>query len=63
MGASKVDRSVKNLIEDLKDTLAAHSDGIGFAVLQNNVHQRFLVVHLGALVDGSIQPAQVISAS
>ncbi len=38
----------KRLIVDLKDTLLAHQDGIGLAAPQIGVHQRVVVVRLGA---------------
>lgn len=44
----EVDQEVKNLIIDLKDTLLAHPEGIGLAAPQINVHQRVIVVRLGA---------------
>jgi peptide deformylase len=53
---SEVDGRLKSLIQDLKDTLAAHSDGIGLAAPQINVHQRVVVVRLGSAGDGSKQP-------
>jgi len=39
---------VKRLIQDLKDTLQASSDGIGLAAPQINNHLRVVVVRLGA---------------
>jgi peptide deformylase len=42
-----VNRRVKKLIKDLKDTLLAHSNGIGLAAPQINEHQRVIVVRLG----------------
>lgn len=38
---------VQTLIQDLKDTLMARSDGAGLAAPQINVHQRVIVVRLG----------------
>ncbi len=43
-----VDNAVKLLIRDLKDTLNAHSDGIGLAAPQINVHRRVVVIRLGS---------------
>ena len=43
-----VNRRVKKLIRDLKDTLNAHPEGIGLAAPQINVHQRTVVVRLGS---------------
>jgi peptide deformylase len=50
-----VNRKVMKLIQDLKDTLNAHSDGIGLAAPQINIHKRLVVVCLGAEVDGEWQ--------
>ncbi len=44
----KLDRSVRRLIVDLKDTLRAHADGIGLAAPQMNDHRRVVLVRLGA---------------
>ena len=41
-------RSVQRLIQDLEDTLAHSSDGIGLAAPQINVHRRVVVVRLGS---------------
>lgn len=46
--ARAVNRRIKNLIRDLKDTLATHPEGIGLAAPQINVHQRVVVVRLGS---------------
>jgi len=43
-GASEV----RELIEDLKDTLLCHANGVGLAAPQIGVHQRAIVVRLGA---------------
>jgi len=43
-----VNRRVKKLVRDLKDTLATHPEGIGLAAPQINVHQRIVVVRLGS---------------
>jgi peptide deformylase len=52
-------RSVKELVRDLKDTLDAHSDGIGLAAPQINVHRRAVVVRLdtGELGERAKSPA------
>jgi peptide deformylase len=42
-----INRRVKNLVQDLKDTLAHHPEGIGLAAPQINVHDRVVVVRLG----------------
>ena len=43
----KVDRRVQALVNDLKDTLADHPEGIGLAAPQINVHLRVVIVVLG----------------
>jgi peptide deformylase len=42
-----INRQVKKLVQDLKDTLLGRDDGIGLAAPQINVHQRVVVVRLG----------------
>jgi peptide deformylase len=42
-----VNRRVRRLIRDLKDTLRYHSEGVGLAAPQINVHNRIVVVRLG----------------
>ena len=51
-----VNRWVKKLIRDLKDTLNAHPEGIGLAAPQINVHQQAVVVRLGSGPDREGQP-------
>jgi peptide deformylase len=46
-------KRTKQLIEDLKDTLIAHTDGVGLAAPQINVHARVVIVRLKAVSDGS----------
>jgi peptide deformylase len=41
-----VNRRVKRLVRDLKDTLTDHADGIGLAAPQIDVHSRVVVVRL-----------------
>lgn len=48
-----VNRRIKKLIEDLKDTLADHPEGIGLAAPQINLHSRVIVVRLGSRTDES----------
>ena len=55
-----VNRRVKKLIKDLKDTLWAHSEGIGLAGPQINMHSRVVVVRLGGREDGG-EPAPPIA--
>jgi peptide deformylase len=43
------DRQTKGLINDLKDSLLAHQNGIGLAAPQIGVHLRAVVVRLGAM--------------
>jgi peptide deformylase len=43
-----VNRRVKKLIKDLKDTLMSRSEGIGLAAPQINDHSRVMVVRLGS---------------
>ena len=43
-----VNRRTQVVIEDLKDTLMAHPEGAGLAAPQIGVHQRVIVVRLGA---------------
>jgi peptide deformylase len=50
-----VDRQVKLLIRDLKDTLAHNSKGIGLAAPQINVHKRVVIIQLGAQYDSHNQ--------
>ncbi len=42
-----VNKRVKTMIMDLKDTLEAHSDGVGLAAPQLNIHIRIVIVRLG----------------
>jgi peptide deformylase len=42
-----VTRRVRRLVQDLKDTLNDHSNGIGLAAPQIDVHSRVVVVRLG----------------
>jgi peptide deformylase len=46
--AKGVDRHTQKLIQDLKDTLNAHPEGIGLAAPQINVHFRVVIVQLSA---------------
>ena len=43
-----IDRRTKRLIQDLKDTLGAYSNGVGLAAPQINVHLRVVIVQLGS---------------
>ncbi len=44
----EMNRKVKRLIRDLKDTLAAHPNGVGLAAPQINAHIRVVIVQLGS---------------
>jgi len=52
----RVDRRIKKLIRDLKDTLARHSQGIGLAAPQIGCHSRVVVVRLGGGAENTIEP-------
>ena len=43
-----INRRIEKLVGDLKDTLIYHSDGIGLAAPQINVHQQVVVIRLGS---------------
>ena len=51
-----VNRQVKDVIQNLKDTLVHHENGVGLAGPQISVHQRVIVVRLGSKSDGSTDP-------
>lgn len=51
-----VNRRVKKLIRDLKDTLATRPEGIGLAAPQINVHSRVVIVRLGSRNDENKEP-------
>jgi len=46
-----VNQKIRRLIWDLKDTLEAHSDGVGLAAPQINIHKRVVIVCPGAVID------------
>jgi peptide deformylase len=56
-----VNRLVKKLIKDLKDTLLDHPEGIGLAAPQINVHSRVVVVRLGGKGDSSTEPGPPVA--
>lgn len=56
-----VNRRVKKLIQDLKDTLLDHGDGIGLAAPQINDHSRVVVVQLGSHDEGKSEPEPPIA--
>jgi peptide deformylase len=47
-----VNRRIRRLVRDLKETLQDHPNGIGLAAPQVNVHSRVIVVRLGGGQDG-----------
>ncbi len=54
-------QDVKQIIRDLKDTLNAHTEGVGLAAPQINVHKRVVLVRLGATGNGSGEPGPPIA--
>jgi len=57
----RINRRIKELVGDLKDTLLYHPEGIGLAAPQINVHQRVVVVRLGSRNDEKSEPAPPIA--
>ena len=51
-----VNRTIRRLINDLKDTLEAHPEGVGLAAPQINVHLRVVIVRLGVRGDDESEP-------
>ncbi len=47
----RITRRVENLVRDLKETLAAHNEGIGLAAPQIGITSRVVVVRLGGGAD------------
>jgi peptide deformylase len=56
-----VNRRVRKLIRDLKDTLNAHSEGIGLAAPQIDEHQRVVLVRLGGRKNREQEPGPPIA--
>ena len=56
-----VNRRVKRLVRDLKDTLNDHPHGIGLAAPQINAHSRVVVVRLGGGRDNDAEPGPPIA--
>ena len=52
----QVNRRIKKLIRDLKETLAEHPEGIGLAAPQINVHQQVALVRLGSRNEDCQEP-------
>jgi peptide deformylase len=57
----RLTRPIRELIRDLKDTLACSSDGIGLAAPQINVHRRVVVVRLGSSRENGRRPDHPIA--
>jgi peptide deformylase len=53
-----VNRRVKKLVKDLKETLLANSNGIGLAAPQIDFHSRVIVVRLGGHNDEESEPGK-----
>ncbi len=51
-----VNRRIKKLVRDLKDTLLDHPEGIGLAAPQINMHSRVIVVRLDSRNEDKDQP-------
>ena len=56
-----VNRRVRKLIHDLKDTLNANSEGIGLAAPQIDEHQRVVLVRLGGRTNRAQEPGPPIA--
>jgi peptide deformylase len=56
-----INRQVKKLIQDLKDTLTSRDDGIGLAAPQINVPMRVIVVRLGGRDDSKDEPGPPVA--
>jgi len=56
-----VNRLIKKLIKDLKDTLLDRPEGIGLAAPQINVPSRIIVVRLGGKNDSSVEPGPPVA--
>ena len=52
---NQITPQLKQIFEDLKETLLASEDGIGLAAPQINIHQRVVIVCLGTQADGKWQ--------
>jgi len=55
-----LNQPARRLIRDLKDTLSHHSEGIGLAAPQINVHRRIIAVRLGMESGDEWQPGPPI---
>ncbi|MBN2258023.1 MAG: peptide deformylase [Anaerolineaceae bacterium] len=50
-----VNRPVRRIIRDLRDTLEAHGNGVGLAAPQINIHQNIVLVCVGTESEGGWQ--------
>lgn len=58
---AKVDKRIRQLIEDLKETLADHGGGAGLAAPQIGVHLRVTIVQFGQDEDNIQPPVALIN--
>jgi peptide deformylase len=56
-----INRRIEDLIQDLKDTLVHHSEGIGLAAPQINIHRRVIVVRFGGRSGAQGKPSPPIA--
>ncbi len=56
-----VNRRVKTLVKDLKDTLLANINGIGLAAPQIDFHSRVIVVRLGGRSEDESEPGPPVA--
>ena len=56
-----INRRIKNVIQDLKDTLIHHAEGIGLAAPQIDVHDRVVVVRLSGRSGGLREPSPPVA--
>ena len=49
-------KGARGIIQDLKDTLLDHPDGVGLAAPQIGIHRRVIIVRLGGRSDGEQEP-------
>ena len=56
-----LNRRIRKLVNDLKDTLTHQPDGVGLAAPQINVHRRVIVVRLDAGSNGQRQPGPPVA--
>ena len=56
VNVQQINRQVRRLIRDLKETLQANDEGIGLAAPQANIHQRVVIVCLDTENNGEWKP-------